>query len=470
MFDLRSCWRAKLGAWDIAVALAVAGWFALFVFLSVLQYETGHSRSFDLALYARSLWGLAHDSPINPLRDQHVLALHGHWILYPLAPVARVASSVYILLTLQALAIAAGAAASYHVAARRLDSKATAFAIAVMYLSYPVAANAVLFDMHVKTLAVPFLILAIDRFDRVGWHDVGAWALLAVAFSCREEIALAVGIMGATWLLFEDKRPTGMALAVAGIALFGLYYFVVQPGFGTDAASAQAHLGHLRGGGLVTQLATAQNATLALFSLGSLAFLPLIGWRFSVGASVAIGIAMLSRWPGAADPTSHYLFLAMPFLILGVIEALVLIRRATPRAYPVAIAAGIVCSLVSYAATGTGPAGRHFDPERYSFTPTSLEAILCLDLIPKGVPALAPDHLVAHLAERASVVTSLRSPEQSKHLKAALLDVDVIAWMHDAPGYASYLASRRSIADHLQRDLGFAHAQRCGPYIVLLRD
>lgn len=448
----------------------MAGWFALFLFLSVLQYETGHSRSFDLGLYARSLWGLAHGSPVNPLRDQHVLALHGHWILYPLAPLARIVSSVYLLLTVQALAIAAGAVACYYVADKRLGSRQVAFAVAVMYLSFPVAANTVLFDMHVKTLAAPFLILAVDRFDRLGHKDVRAWALLTVALACREEIALAVGVMGATWLFFEDKRRTALALATAGFAFFGLYYLVVQPGLGTDAASAQAHFGHLKGGGFVTQLATAQNAILALFSLGSLAFLPVIGWRFSTGASVAIGIAMLSRWPGAADPTSHYLFLAIPFLMLGVIDALAWLRRGAPRTFAVATAAGVLCSLVSYAVTGTGPGGRHFDPERYSFTPTSLEAMRCLESIPKNAPAMAPDHLVAHLAERASIVTSLRSPEHSKQLKAALLDVDVIPWMHEAPGYASYLTSRRSIADHLQRDLGFTHAQRCGPYIVLLRD
>ncbi len=35
----------------------------LYVALSLLQYETGHNASFDLALYARSLWGIAHGAP-----------------------------------------------------------------------------------------------------------------------------------------------------------------------------------------------------------------------------------------------------------------------------------------------------------------------------------------------------------------------------------------------------------------------
>ena len=450
--------------------MLVVAWFAAFFALSVLQYETAHSRSFDLALYARSLWGIAYGEPINPLRDQHFLALHGHFVLYALAPLARIMSSVYLLLALQSLAIAAGAVVTYAIAARRLESKSVAFAVAVMYLAYPIASNTVLFDMHVKTLATPFLLVAIDRFDRLGAGDGAAWLSLVVALACREEIGLAVGVMGVAWLVFPEKRRAGAALAAIGFVVFCVYYFGVQPKLGTDAASTQAHFGHLRDGGWWAQLATKQNLVFVGFLLGSLAFLPVLGWRFSIGASVPVGLAMLSRWPDTAHPTSHYAFLAMPFLILGAVEGLALVRDRAPTTLRWAVVAGVLCSLISYRAVGLGPGGAEFNRERYAFTPTAIDATRCLASIPDDVPALAPDHLVAHIAERTIVTTSLRSPTQANQLRSALLDVDALAWMSGAPGYAGYLTSRRAAADHLRTHFDFTQAKRCGPYLLLTRD
>lgn len=455
------------GRWDIAVLMIAVVWFGLFLALSVLQYETGHSRSFDLALYARSLWGIAYGEPINSLRDQHVLALHGHWILYPLAPLARVVPTTHLLLTLQTLALAAGAVVTYRVAVRRLGNPGAAFAVALMYLAYPVVTNTALFDMHVKTLAAPFLIVGIDRFDRLGPRDLASWALLLMAFSCREEIALSVGLMGACWLLFSRTRKSGAALAVAGLLAFGFYFFVVQPAFGGDHASVEAHFGQWSVDGMGPQLISRANFEYLLFIFGSLAFLPLVGWRFSVGAAVPLGLAMLSRWPNSVHPSSHYAFLALPFVMLGLIEGLSFIKERWPRALPTAAAAGAVCALISYGASAVGPGGADFEQERYAFTPGAIDALRCLEMVPEDSPALAPDHLVAHLAERKHVASILSSPQQARQLHFALLDVEPLPWMGGTPGYERYLAHRRAAARQLEEKLGFSRTAKCGPYMLL---
>lgn len=467
---MRNCWRTEPDRWDITLVLLILVWLSVFLTLSVLQFETGHDRSFDLALYARSLWGIAHGEPINSLRDQHVLALHGHFVLYPIAPLAKLVSSVYLLLILQSVAIASGAAVSYAIAVQRLGTKPAALAVALIYLAYPLVSNTLLFDMHVKTLATPFLLVAIDRLDRSGLRDWRTWVVLLIAFSCREEISLAVGVMGLGWLVIREKRKVGVALAITGCALFAAYYFIVQPSFGSDAASIRAHFGHLRETGLLRQLVTEQNIALVLGLLGSLAFLPVVGWRFSVGAIVPVAIAMLSQWPGATHPTSHYPFLAVPFLIMGTIEGLSIMGKKSHRVQRWAIVFGIVCSLVSYRLYSVGPGGRNFEAERYASTPLASEAMRCVALVPDDVPALAPDHLVAHIAERKIVTTSLRSPMLADQLRSALLDVDSIPTISGFPGYAGYLASRRAAADHLQADLGFSEVARCGPYLLLAKD
>ena len=156
---------------DVAVAFLAVAWTVLYVTLSVLQYETGHNASFDLALYARSLWGIAHGVPFNPLRDQHSLALHSHAILYLLAPLTKVVSPVCVLLTLQAISLGGAGLLLYTISKRRLGREPIAACVALSYFLYPVAANAALFDAHPKTLAMIPILCLLDGLDRAGRRE-----------------------------------------------------------------------------------------------------------------------------------------------------------------------------------------------------------------------------------------------------------------------------------------------------------
>src|SRR5262249_8403901 len=61
----------------------------------------GQAQSFDTLLYARSLWGLAHGDPINPVVGVHALSVHAHFGNLLLIPFARCFPSAAVLIAAQ---------------------------------------------------------------------------------------------------------------------------------------------------------------------------------------------------------------------------------------------------------------------------------------------------------------------------------------------------------------------------------
>jgi uncharacterized membrane protein len=453
---------------DVLAALLGACWTVAFLRLSLLQFETGHNLSFDLAMYARSLWGIAHGMPVNPFRDQHALALHSHFILYALAPLARPFSSVHVLLALQALSLGAGGLVLYAIAVSRLNSRVAALAIAFAYYLNPLITNTALFDMHPKTLAIIPVLLALHILDR----DPETFASLAkgaglvlLAFTCREDTALCFFLVGVCWFLVLRRFRAGAVLAVLGAALFCGYQFLLRPSLGYDFASFDAHFG---GSGGVLQAIDREDAIYLLGSLAGFAFLPVLGPRFAIGAAVPLLASVLSQFPGTNTLQSHYGFLIVPFFAMGAVAGLERLRNRVQVTRGVLVAM-TGATLALHVVSSSAPGGSRFVAELYANTPATAGARECLARIPDGASALAPVFLAAHLVDRPLVRTFFGPPDRVLELDYVLLESDPVPELQTARGYEAYIGKRHGQRETLVREYGYMEVARCHPFVVLAR-
>lgn len=84
-----------------------------------------------------------------------------------------------------------------------------------------------LFDFHPIALTTPLLLFAFFYLDQRKYLLFGIF--LALALSCKEEMAIIVFMFGVYIAFVQKKRTFGFLLALVGIAIFGLDIWVIIP-------------------------------------------------------------------------------------------------------------------------------------------------------------------------------------------------------------------------------------------------
>ena len=125
------------------------------IWLSIMRY-CAYNAEGDLGNMSQAVWSSTQGKPLvftsnhGPLSR---LALHVELFYFLIAPFYAIFPSPAMLLVFQAMLFVAGAFPLYILAKRRLESCWTASVIVVIYLFYPAAQTAMLFDFHGDTLA-----------------------------------------------------------------------------------------------------------------------------------------------------------------------------------------------------------------------------------------------------------------------------------------------------------------------------
>ncbi|MGV7224754.1 MAG: DUF2079 domain-containing protein [Nitrospinales bacterium] len=296
------------------------------VWLSIMRYYAYNAEG-DLRNMSQAVWSATQGEPLvftsthGPLSR---LAVHVELFYFLLTPLYMIFSSPVMLLVFQAMLFVAGAFPLYKLAARRFESCWMSLVIVGIYLFYPVAQTAVLFDFHGDTLAMPLLVFVIEAQDRRAWGWYWFWLLLAL--SCKFYVAISIAALGGV-LWMQGRRHVGVMTTIAGIGWGFIAYFVIRPlfappvGTGIESASAGGYLAFYFG-----QIFESIGTT--WFSRAAVAlvvFFPVIwvGWYAPAwlipAASIAVP-ALLSSGPG---PSYHFVFhhyaLVVPFLMAVVI-------------------------------------------------------------------------------------------------------------------------------------------------------
>jgi len=406
-------------AWA-AIAL-VTLFFLCLSTMAILRFEAYRTRSFDLAIVVRMLWGIRHGDFHEFFTNQPWIAYHFEPLMLVLSLFDALAPAVHGLLVAQSAAIAATGLVAYRLGARLLGSPAAGVLATAVVLLYPAIGHVGVFDVHMVAFAIAPALWLLDALDRGDRPEALLAAALTVA--CREDgfvfVALALLAVPAESRAAMVRR---VAAAVACLAAFAAYVLLVQQPL-TSGGALHAHFAAFGAtpseilwtlvtepGRIVDALVTPRTGKYLATLLVPLALLPLAAPRRSLPAVWTIALNLLSQAPGTADIIdSHYSALAIPALLYGAFHGAANVRSwlartpAGPRAGIVVPALLLLAAVIAgQAAWGTLPGAGEYLPDDFRLTDRSTRMDTLVSRIQADGDASCslPIDAVAHVAQR----------------------------------------------------------------------
>jgi uncharacterized membrane protein len=295
----------------------------MLAWLSVARYAAYHPQMFDVRNMAQAIWSATQGEPLlftQPFGARSRLQGHVEAIYFLFAPFYALWPDPRLLLVSQAGLFALGALPVFWMTQRRTDSGSAALIMALIYLLYPVAQTAVLFDFHGDTLAMAPLLFALDALDRRAWWVYGL--AVGLALLCKFYVALPVAAMGFVIFMWGGERRAGALTLAAGVAYGALLVLVVRPFF-AEADVAQSMAGYTNfyfNSERLGQDFGFRVANLVLVFGMALLLLPR-GWRWLLPALPLVAGLLVTTGPGHADYRSHHYALLVPFILMAMIDA-----------------------------------------------------------------------------------------------------------------------------------------------------
>ncbi|HEY9295962.1 MAG TPA: DUF2079 domain-containing protein, partial [Phormidium sp.] len=260
---------------------------------------------------------------------------HAAFIFYPLALLYKIYPDVHWLLLVQAVSLALGAWPSWSLARQAGLNNSISWAIACIYLLYPLVFNVNLFDFHPEVIALPALLAAIlaARLNKTLWFC----AAIVLVLSCKAVLSLTVAAMGLWLLCFDKKRNCGIIALFLGAGWFLVVTQAVIPYFNQGREHAAIGRYQYLGNSvfeIAINLIVKPNLVLGrLFSLETLQYLallllPVIWWLSPrhlsslISAVPMLAMNILSDRPAQRDLVHQYSVPILPFLLVAVISSL----------------------------------------------------------------------------------------------------------------------------------------------------
>lgn len=327
----RDLWR-QVDRWVLACVLIVGVTLAL---LTVLRYAGYNAGMLDLGNISQSIASVNRGRPLEfsyKLGSYSRLALHVELFFFLLAPLYALFPSPVTLLIFQAFWFAIGAFPLFILARRKLGNVLAARLVTLIYLLYPVALTAILFDIHGDTLAMPALLFMLEALDRRDWRSYGVGLVLAL--SCKFYIAAPIVVMGAVLYLKGERRVGGWTV-LTGLAWGLLAFLVVRPLFSPqDMVEVQATAGGYFTFyfGRIREVLLLQDLTRRLMT-ALIVFAPAlwVGRHALLWLLPAVVIALPSLLSvgsvSAYDYRFHHYAVAVPFLLNAIVEGSAVLRR-----------------------------------------------------------------------------------------------------------------------------------------------
>jgi uncharacterized membrane protein len=421
----------------LAVGAMAAAYAVVFASLSVARHRAFWTGRFDVGNMVQAVWSTAQGRPLETTdiagRQFSRLGAHVDPVLVLFTPLAWTGALPEAMLVAQAVIVATGAIPAFWLGRRWLADDRLAVAAAAVYLLYPPLQWATVTEFHPVTLAAPLLLWCIWAAEERRHLTL---TVLAVAGAlCKEEVGLALAMLGLWMVVRGLGRRYGAVLAAASLAWVAFAVLVVIPRYNAGEGSAfvgrYASLGG-DGGEVATTLLTRpweavgivlsyDRLSYLVALLAPLLLLPLAAPLLAAGALPEIAINVLADWFPMYSIEFQYAAVIVPFLVAASILGLARMRRiGRPRPLARALdhtgavaVAWVGAVLVAGLFQGPLPWWRDVpvvgsDNQRlaqYGVTDHSRAMARAAALIPDGVPVSAGNLLGAHLSERERILT-----------------------------------------------------------------
>lgn len=421
----------------LAVALMAALYAAVFSYLSVARHRAFWTGRFDVGNMVQAVWSTAQGRPLETTdiagRQFSRLGAHVDPVLVLFTPLAWTGVLPEAMLVAQAVIVATGAVPAFWLGRRWLGDDRLAVAAAAVYLLYPPLHWATVTEFHPVTLAAPLLAWCVWAAEERRYLTLTVLAVLAAL--CKEEVGLALAVLG-LWMVARGLgRRYGIALAASSLTWVAVAVLVVIPRYNAGEGSAFVErYGSLGGDGgevagtLITRPWEAADLVLSydrlsylVALLAPLLLLPLAAPLLAAGALPEIGINILADWFPQYSIEFQYVAVIVPFLVTASILGLARLRRADrPRVLARAMdrtgaVAVVWVGAVLVAGLFQGPLPWWRDVpligsdnqrlDQYRVSEHSRAMARAVALIPDGAPVSAGNLLGAHLSERERILT-----------------------------------------------------------------
>lgn len=327
-------------AW-LLLALFMLTYALVISYLAVLRYDTFKATAFDLGNMDQVLWNTIHGRPFqftNQGADWYGpptrLAIHFEPIIFPLSLLYVFGADPRILLVFQTLVLVSGALPVFLLTRKYLpDWPLLAPMMVLVYLLMPALLSLNIFDFHPVSLATPLLLYAILALT----YGRYVWFLIAcvLAASCKEDIPLAIAMLGIL-VIWKYKLPRlGTVLIIGGLIWSLLAFLVIIPHFYPGAQHNNywyryEALGSSPGAAVINLLLhpwllfTTFITLDRLYYLANLlrggGFLTLLAPEWLLPALPSLAVNLLSTDPLLYSGVFHYNAAIIPFMLLAIIH------------------------------------------------------------------------------------------------------------------------------------------------------
>ena len=474
---LGRAWRSALERapartlWAAVVAVGV-----LYLWVALVRHRSFDTHGFDLGIFTNAMWNLTHGNGyVSSVKGGiNLFADHQSPLFWVLAPVFWLAPRPETLLAVQAFGLAAGGPALFHLARQHFDRAHWApAALPWIYWSYLPLRYANAFDFHPEVFMLPLFLWAFVGFasQRRWAKGLGLLALLG-ALGAKESAAVVAAGLGIAWVLSSPRpwreRWPGIALALAGTALFFFDVKVVPRFFGGD----YAYMSHYQrfGGGVLdvllapftqpvvffSQILNQERLLFLFWTLAPLGFVPLLAWRAAAAAVPVYLMLFLTAGDQRVQIYFHYgiepgtaLFWALPAGLAACVG-----RFGWQRTGLWMLFWALAC-LRPFEA-GLGSYYQMTGHEKW----VAAEALPCIDA---EAPSAATDVLIPHLATRAWINYPYALAQRSgEPVSCVVTDLKLNNWPIGAGGVERVLAGLPAS--------GYREAYRCRSFSVYERE
>lgn len=408
---------------------------ATFIPLSLARHRGFFTARYDLGNMTQAVWSASRGELFRVTDPDGLrvsrLGAHVDPILGLFAPLWKIWPHPEMLLVVQTLAVATMAPPAFLLARHWLHDDRLAVAFAAVTLLLPAVQWATLFDFHPVTLAAPLILWCI--WAAVAGRYVTLAVLAVLAAMTKEQVGLALAVLGLWMIVSLGRRWAGALLAVGALAWTAIAVGVVIPHYNTGGGNAlvadrYGDLGNGVGGVLrtiathpwdaVSVAATQDRGVYVLALLLPLLALSLGAPLLAAGALPDLILNVLSSRPEQHHIEYHYSAVIAPFLLAAAIRGLASLRdRKRPpwlrrslsssRAVATVLIATVV---VSGYLLGPLPFWRHVpggsNVRTEEFTVPARAAVLrqALELVPDGAAVSAGNRIAGHLSDRRTIL------------------------------------------------------------------
>jgi len=300
-------------------------------------------QGFDFLVYEQPIWNTVHGRPFEQsmysFSTTHLgvdLALFELWI----APFYAIWQSPMALFALISLGAGLGAWPLFLIARERFSSALVGLGWALLYLFFLPVGTITLAEFQPRLFAASAL-LGAYWFYRQG-RAFPFWICLVIALTVRSDVGLVVGTFGLYALLERRDARFGLLPALVGFGYWIVAVFLIIPALANGHGFLwQVNYGWLGENtrAIVTTIVTHPLYTAqGVFTLEKgrylaqllwpLAFLPLLRPRLLLIPAPILALNLLSGELVQFDLFHQYQALIIPFLFIGAIEGLAILRAS----------------------------------------------------------------------------------------------------------------------------------------------